>query len=174
MPHTLSPAPVMLTTLWLSFEHPPSATNTDLDPDQCQATLNAQFTPQTRSPEAESLVVAACGEASSAALWFQARGLAAQGQHAEAARRWNLALARTPLPIAAPLAADDALRTLAAEDGLCLADLNATLGPLPKDGHFTDAVHLNPRGARAVAEALTPALRACVAQMAPVKVGGSR
>jgi hypothetical protein len=159
-----SPAPVMLTTLWRSFEHPPSATNTDEDPAQCQATLDEQLNPRGRSPEAESLIVAACGAESSAALWVQARALAAQGQRAEATRRWGLALSRSPLPLAAPLAADDALRTLAAEDGLCLADLNAALGPLPQDGHFTDAVHLNPRGARAVAEAITPALRACLAQ----------
>jgi lysophospholipase L1-like esterase len=159
-----SPAPVMLTTLWRSFEHPPSATNTEEDPGHCQQTLNTQLNPHSRSPEAEPLIVAACGVESTAALWIQARALAAQSQHAEAARRWGLALSRSPLPLAAPLDADDALRALAAADGLCLADLNAALGPFPKDGHFTDAVHLNPRGARAVAEAITPALRACLAQ----------
>lgn len=88
---------------------------------------------------------------------MRAQRAAADGDTAEALRQWRASLAQDPLPIRAPLEADDVIR---ASSGAQVVDLAEQVGPLPRAELFTDVLHPSELGALRIAQALEPTLRA--------------
>jgi lysophospholipase L1-like esterase len=72
---------------------------------------------------------------------------------------WKTSLAIDPVPIRAPVEADQIIREVAAETGATLLDLEQTIGAMPNGKLFIDTLHLSDRGAAAVARALEPVIR---------------
>ncbi len=164
-----SPAPVLLATLMRNPWVPPEGVLAD-DPARCQPVLDAVGPGTARDARALARLAeatrAACGEDNALLPWIAAHRARLAGDEATALERWRESLRRDALPLAAPPEADAIIREVAAEAGAPVVDLAAELGAFPPASWFTDAIHLSPEGAAAVAEAMAPAVREALADAA--------
>jgi hypothetical protein len=83
----------------------------------------------------------------------------ARGDQAAAVAAWHRSMELDPLPLRAPMSADDIIREVAAQADAELVDLAAELGPLPDPGLFSDTIHFSEAGTRRLAEHLAPRIR---------------
>lgn len=157
-----SPAPVLVSTLLRNFDYGPTGVFVgDAGGEGCRQALTAG--PHMRPTATESAAAhAACGKDSAVARWSAAQVTRAAG--GDPATAWRDSLALDPLPLRAPLEADDLIREIAAARGVPLVDLAAKLGPFPEGRLFTDTLHPSPEGAQAIAAELLPAVRAALAE----------
>jgi lysophospholipase L1-like esterase len=158
---SVSPAPVILSTLLRNPDSPPTGVLTAGLPD-CEAQL-----PRLRAREGEGLRHAlktaeqSCGEGA-ITWWLRYRIAQEAGDVAAAQDAWRRSLALDPLPLRAPLEADDIIRTVAADTGATLLDLGADVGVFPPGEWFTDPLHLSAKGADQVAARLQPLVTAAI------------
>ena len=160
---SVSPAPVILSTLLRNPESPPTGILTVGLPN-CEASLHrlrARSGPGLQHSLAAA--EASCGEGA-ITWWLRSRIAAEEGRTADAEAALRRALALDPLPLRAPAEADDIIRAVAAQTGASLVDLEADVGLLPPAAWFTDPLHLSPEGADAVAARLAPTVSAVLAR----------
>ena len=143
-----SPAPVIFSTMLRNFDAPPTGVLVAGDTGPCSALL--------RQPELEQTAVeTACGQGS-LSEWLAAQQAVREGRKDEALSHWRRSLALDPLPIRAPLEADDLIREV---QGAMVVDPATALGPLPRGQLFSDVLHPSADGALALAQVLAPAVR---------------
>ena len=143
-----SPAPVIFSTMLRNFDAPPTGVLVDGDPAACSALVRKQDLALTE-------VEATCG-AGSLSEWLAAHQADRAGRKEEALAHWRRSLALDPLPIRAPLEADDLIREV---QGATVVDPATAMGPLPRGPLFSDVLHPSPEGALALAQVLAPAVR---------------
>lgn len=151
-----SPAPVLLCTLLRNPDAPPSGVLVRGHP-ACEPHLSLLASP-TVSAQALAALERDCGETSLLAYerYVFAR---ARGDQAAAVAAWHRSMELDPLPLRAPMSADDIIREVAAQADAELVDLAAELGPLPDPGLFSDTIHFSEAGTRRLAEHLAPRIR---------------
>jgi lysophospholipase L1-like esterase len=155
-----SPAPVLVTTLLSNPSIPPTGVLTSGQPE-CAHHLGKL---QERHGDAQAKArrsEAVCGEAS-ITYWWRSQALRSHGKTREAVAAWYRSLELDAVPLRAPPSGNNIIRTVAAQAGASLADLEQTLGPLPEDRMFIDTLHLSATGAERVAGALVPAITAAL------------
>lgn len=155
-----SPAPVVVLTLLRNPAWPP--TGQLVAAGAACADLSERLVGRDGATEAELADLdAACGE-TAWSWWARSRTAASQGDAAAAAVAFARSTELDPLPLRAPVAADEIIREVAREEGATLVDLAAELGPLADPRWFTDTLHLDRSGADRVARALEPAVQAAL------------
>ena len=152
-----SPAPVLLRTLLRNSHHPPQGQGVDGHP-ACPAALRDWQRRAHALPAWEADVARDCGEGPLLA-WIHAqrtddverkRALLRAAYDADAA------------PLRAPARADDIIREVAANNNVPYVDLAELEGGVQPGRWFFDPLHTTEEGARAMAAALAPAVRAAL------------
>jgi lysophospholipase L1-like esterase len=148
-----APCPVLLSTLMRNSDAPPSGVLAAPD-SPCGVALGdlAQMPARTALLEQARR---SCGE-SSITAWLQTHAELEAGRPAAAREAFARSLALDPVPLRAPLVADDIIRRLAAERGVELVDLERELGLFPGLEWFVDPIHFSHQGASVVAEVFAP------------------
>ncbi len=160
-----SRVPVVLSTLMRNASWPPQGTLTTGHPG-CAAFLeHANLNqPQSLVEGAE----AACGD-EALTWWARMHHAITHHDDAAAAAAWGKSLDRDPLPMRAPLIADDTIRELAAAEDAILVDLSLGLGLMPSGRYFRDTLHLSADGGRAVGAQMAPAVREALTRSAALR-----
>ena len=148
-----SPAPVIVTTVLRNHDYPPQGELTQRGSGCEQALRCLQHAVEGEHADLAAYGQQLCGEESATTLWLASH---AATDPAEAEALWARSLAADPLPLRAPLHADDIIATVAEETGATLVDLRPAFGTMPTHRWFTDTLHLSEEGAQKVAETLAP------------------
>lgn len=156
-----APAPVIVSTLLRNPAFPPTGHDVRGRPE-CALALERLRNEHRDPSRALREVEPRCGEGA-VTSWLRFRAAAARGAWDEADAHWRTSLDQDALPLRAPSSADDIIRRVAAEEGATLVDLEDRFGPRAPEGWFTDTLHFSRQGARSVAEALAPTVRASLA-----------
>jgi len=160
---TVSPAPVILSTLLRNPDRPPAGVLTASLPE-CEGQLK-----RMRAREGAGLRSALqtaeqhCGEGA-ITWWLRGRIAAEEGRMADAEAAWRRSLSLDPLPLRAPAEADEIIRQVAAQTGATLLDLESDVGVFPPGEWFTDPLHLSRKGADQLAARLQPLVSAALGQ----------
>lgn len=155
-----SPAPVLFASLLRNFDHPPSGIPAEGFP-ACASAANGIPATLTAPDALAARIAQACGEDAAVTLWLRAHAARRAGRTEEAAAAWRRSLANDPVPIRAPLEADDVVREVAAGAGARFVDVAAAV-PFPEGALFSDMLHPNAAGAHRIAEVLAPEIRAAL------------
>lgn len=155
-----SPAPIVLSTLARNVDWPPTGT-LSTDPAACEGFARGiRGRPLPGNLERQARDAAQrCGSDSALALWLEAHRLRQAHDPDAALAAWHQSLDADPLPIRAPAALDDVIVAHAATLGVPVVDLRQLTGEWTGQQLFDDTLHPSKAGARAIAEAMAPALR---------------
>lgn len=159
-----SPAPVVLSTVARSFDHPPVGVLADADHPRCAQTVAGL--PRMRMDDPAALarkVDAQCGPDQALAHWYRAQAAARAGDEAAAVEHFAELRRRDPLPLSAPPEAHTVVRRVVDDTDATLWDAAGALGPLPDGLLFDDLLHPSPRGAQRLGEDLAGVVTAVLA-----------
>lgn len=151
-----APAPVLLSTLLRNPDGPPTGVLADGD-SACVRQL-AEIIALPPGPRGVARARSLCPDTSILA-WVEARAHRHEGDLPAARAAFARSLRLDPLPLRAPLEADDVIRDVARRRGDRLLDLEAAVGPFPEGDWFVDAIHLSEPGAAAVAAIFAPQIQ---------------
>ncbi len=151
-----APSPVLLSTLMRNPGYGPTGVIT-APGSECAASVSELFAAPPR-PALLGRARSLCGD-SSITSWLEAHHHLEAGDAVAAREAFARSLQLDPLPLRAPLVADEVIRRVAERSGSRLVDLEAELGSFPDMAWFVDSIHFSPVGSERVAEVLAGEVR---------------
>jgi hypothetical protein len=159
-------APTVLVTLLRNPAFPPLGVLAEAG-GECDTTVACY----TQPPEGTAATLyeharQTCGNAA-ITWWLGAVAASEAGDEQTANHAWARALALDPIPLRAPLEADDIIREVAREEGAVLLDMAEVAGVRPSPAYFHDNMHLSSEGKTFLAQTLAPVIRNTLAEGSP-------
>ncbi len=153
--------PMVLTTLFRSFDHPPTGVYVHSAP-QCAANLPPRGAlPPHFNTFALAGVASRLCPGTSIEAFYRAHSTT---DPAARAALWAGALRLDAAPVRAPLSADAIIRDVGQSHHLVVVDLAALDGGYQRGAWFVDPVHTSPTGAQQIAMAVVPGIREALAR----------
>ena len=160
---SVSPAPMVLSTLLRNPETPPTGVLVGDMPVCRRVAHQLQHSNEDELRQALLTAETYCGEGA-ITWWLRGRLAMQEGRNGDAIVGFRNALELDPLPTRAPMVADGIIRDVANSHQIMLIDPAVELGALPPTTLFDGPVHLSEQGAREVAFMIKPSVSGLLAR----------